>query len=115
MTIKIEQETSIVFNATEDSALVWSASPVFLKRMEKLGVEPYQVGRRGEHGESRAYRVPKKWVKVHPPRQPRQLSPEQLARARENARFHLRRPRFDKAGDPIARNTAQDLGSEGIG
>lgn len=107
MTIAIERETTVTYNAEEDVACVWSADPVFQRRMEKLGVEPCRVDRRGEHGESRSYRVPKKWVKVKPPRQ---LSPEQLATSRENARFLSRKPRISVAGDHIPENTASYSG-----
>lgn len=69
--IKEEQETVIRFDATNDDAYVWSADPVFHRRMAKLGVEPVNIGQGVKPGEeSRSYRIPKKWVcKVRRPRQ----------------------------------------------
>lgn len=75
-TPRIEQETTITWNEGEGDALVWSASPVFQRRMAKLGIQPYQVGQRdGE--ESRAYRIPKKLVRINLPRKAPELTDEE--------------------------------------
>jgi hypothetical protein len=61
--ILIERETTIIYNEAEDHALLWSASPIFRRRMQKLGIEPYKTaqGADGTDTEGSAYfRVPKR-------------------------------------------------------
>lgn len=84
-TVGIEQETTITYNAAEDTALVWSASPVFHRHMARLGISPFVVVK-DEEGKVRSasYAVPKKWVKV---RKPRTVSESQRQAMRENTRF----------------------------
>lgn len=67
---RIERETTVCYNEEEDNALIWSASPVFQRKMERLGVEHCKSASRPEAGveESRCYRVPKGWVKIRPAR-----------------------------------------------
>lgn len=60
-TLSIERETSLVYN--EEEALLWSASSIFWRKMEKLDVVPIN---QTEH--SRSYRVPKRWVVVRKPK-----------------------------------------------
>ena len=60
---RLEQETTIVFNAEEDYALVWSADPAFWRMMARKGLEPYS-----SNPHSRYYRVPKRGIYVGSPR-----------------------------------------------
>lgn len=90
-TPRIERETTVSYNEEESVALVWSASPVFQRKMAKRGVEPYQRDDR-EDVAGLWYRVPKRWVKVSPPRN-MQLSDEQ--RAKMGERLKTRRERDD--------------------
>lgn len=92
-TPRIERETTIVFNEEEGHALVWSASPVFQRRIEKLGVPAYKTESRGEAGvaESRYYKIPKPWVKIRLPHKTPDLTDEQ-----RKARAEATRARFSK-------------------
>lgn len=91
--LQIERETTIVFNESSEPCMVWSASPVFQRRMAKLGLEPKRIGKR-ERGEwSGWYDIPKDWIKIRPPRVV-QLSDEERARRAERAR-----QRFAAKGD----------------
>lgn len=49
-TPRIEMETTIVFNQEEDVAMVWSASPIFQRKMERIGIEHYKAGKRDGRG-----------------------------------------------------------------
>jgi hypothetical protein len=56
---KAEQETSIGWDEDQKAVVIWSASPVVLRRLHKLGLLPASESRRrtGElHG--REYRLP---------------------------------------------------------
>lgn len=90
----IERETVISWNEEEPDAHVWSASPLFQRKMERMGLEPYKTDLRGEAGiiESRYYRVPKRLVGVRLMRKMPNLTEEQrLERAR------IARERFNKS------------------
>jgi len=65
--IQYERETTIVFNEAEPKAYVWSASPLFQRKMKKCGIESHKEAE-GERGRTSCwYLVPKTWVKVKPP------------------------------------------------
>ena len=74
--LKIEQETSIVFNAEENTAIVWSANPVMQRQFVKLGISGTPVG------PGLQYEVPKRWVKIG---RPRQVSDERRKAMRQSA------------------------------
>lgn len=65
-TLRIERETTIAYNEEEDFAFVWSSSPVFQRKMERLGIEPQKTSKRMDV-EPAYYRVPKSWVKIRKP------------------------------------------------
>ena len=84
-----ERGTTIIFNEGESVAMVWSASPVFQRKMASLGVDPYRQearakGKREE--KSYWYMVPKRWVKISPPRRSSPLAPEQRKQLAERMR-----------------------------
>jgi len=60
---RIEQETTITFNAEEDFALVGTCNPVTLRKMAKLSPEVHR-----KDGDWITYKVPKSWIKVRPTR-----------------------------------------------
>lgn len=78
-TPRIERETTMTYNEEEEDALIWSASPTFQRKMEKMGIPHYKSGMRDglPVEESRYYRVPKSWVKVRLPRKMPELTEEQ--------------------------------------
>lgn len=92
-TPRIERETTITYNEEEDEAMVWSASRIFQRKMERLGIKHYKAGKRDGAGvdESRYYKVPKGWVKIRLPHKKPELTDEQR---KERAR--LTRERFTK-------------------
>ena len=78
--LKVEQETTITFNAEEDTATVWSSNPVTLRQFAKLGITGRQVG------PGLQFVIDKKWVRI---RKPRPVSAAQRERGRQLA--HSRR------------------------
>lgn len=88
---KAEQETIILFNEAEQTASVYTHNAALLHQLERLcRSHPAQVRQteRGRHGGA-TYLLPKKWVKLTPPRT---LSPAQAqVLAEMNARNHKRR------------------------
>lgn len=83
--IRLERETTIVFNEAEDLASVWSASPVFQRRMARLGVQPSESAARERGIVSCWYNVPRSWIRIRPPIQ-RQLTEEMRLKMAETAR-----------------------------
>jgi hypothetical protein len=75
---RLERETTIVYNEQQKTAVIWSASSVLQRRMEKLDVKPQK-----KLGEGCWYEVPKSWIKVS---RPRQVSEAQKAASRERMR-----------------------------
>ena len=88
---KAEQETIILFNEAEQTACVYTHNAALLHQLERLCCShPAQVRQteRGRHSGA-TYLLPKKWVKLTPPRT---LSPAQAqVLAEMNARNHKRR------------------------
>ena len=88
---KAEQETIILFNEAEQTASVYTHNAALLHQLERLCCShPAQVRQteRGRHSGA-TYLLPKKWVKLTPPRT---LSPAQAqVLAEMNARNHKRR------------------------
>lgn len=83
--LKLEQETTIVYNEAEPDAMLWSASASFQRRMAKLGIMPYKTAPRERGAQSAWYRVPRQWIKVKPPIA-KQLTEEQRQKMRDTAR-----------------------------
>lgn len=54
-----EQETSITYNREEDTATVYTASPVNIRKLDKLY---------SQRSNERTYSIPKKWIKIVPNR-----------------------------------------------
>ena len=98
--LQLEQETTIAFNEGEDNAEIWSASPVFQRRMKKLGVEPYKTTDRERGQQSCCYSVPRKWIRVKPPLQ-RQLTEEQKQAMADRARRTFTKKPLPQTGQVI--------------
>lgn len=61
--IRLERETTITFNEAESEAMVWSASQPVLRRLKKMGFEPYR-----NDGEGKSFKLPKKLISIRFPR-----------------------------------------------
>lgn len=88
---KAEQETIILFNEAEQTASVYTHNAALLHQLERLRrSHPAQVHQTEHGGHGGAdYLLPKKWVKLTPPRT---LSPAQAqVLAEMNARNHKHR------------------------
>lgn len=75
---KLETETIINFNDLEKECQISTRQKVIKNRMKKLGVAPSHT-----QSDFACYRVPKKWIKVSPPRK---VSEAQRKAARERAK-----------------------------
>lgn len=105
-TLTTEQETTITYNVAEDNACLWSASPIFHRQMARLGVEPFRVDK-DSAGKVRSawYQVPKKWIKVRPPKA---VSEKQRQTMRENSRFLSRKPSVQPVSPPSLTKDARE-------
>lgn len=63
-----EQETIIRFDRSSDTATIYTADPVIIRKMDKLMSESPCVQAISHDELSRTYICPKSWVKVHKPR-----------------------------------------------
>lgn len=78
---KVEQETIIIFNEQDKTASVSTYNAVLVRKLEKLCREkPDECQKRQRQNGADEYIVPKKWIKVNPPRQ---MSAEAKAKAAE--------------------------------
>ena len=78
---KVEQETIIIFNEQDKTASVSTYNAVLVRKLEKLCCERPDECRKNERQNGvDEYIVPKKWVRVNPPRQ---MSAEAKAKAAE--------------------------------
>lgn len=82
-----EQETTIVFTAADDTATVYTCDPVWKRRMERAAAKCAEIVQTRTDGEGVTYSVPKRCVRVTPPRivspEQRQAAAERLRKARE--------------------------------
>lgn len=64
-----EQETSITYNREEDTATVYTASPVDIRKLDKLySQRSNDMKLEASTDLSRTYSIPKKWIKIVPSR-----------------------------------------------
>ena len=75
---KLETETVINFNDSEQQAWVATRQRRIKTIMQKLGIEPVR-----KQGDYSCYLLPKKYIKISPPRK---VSDEQREKARERAK-----------------------------
>ncbi len=99
---KYEAETVLRYNETNEDAYLWSASRVFQRHMEKLGISPEKTQEREGTAPSMWYRVPKVWVVVRKP-QKREFTDEQRKAIGERlgkGRFKPQTPYNQKENSP---------------
>lgn len=67
---RLEQETIINFNEAEGTATVYTHNAALTRKLEALSDQRPQEAKRGRSfpDGGREYIVPKRWVKVQPPR-----------------------------------------------
>lgn len=85
---KIEQETIISFNDSEQGANYYTCNYKDIAKLEKLCLENSTIYRGCEEQYSKSYMFPKVWIKISPPRQlsdkRRQVLFEQMRIINEN-------------------------------
>lgn len=80
----IEQETNINFNAESDQCVIYTAYHPMIRKLEKLMEQyPDEVKLVCKTDDDIQVELPKKWVKIKPPRE---MSEEQKERLRELAK-----------------------------
>lgn len=83
---RYEQETIINFNEAETTASVYTHNSTLRRRLEQLAQdrpEDCRFVKASRDGEAVEYIIPKKWLKVNPPRTAAQLTEEQKQKLRE--------------------------------
>lgn len=93
---KEEQETIIIFNEAEPSAIVETCNKKLRRRMEDLYAKSLDVVREKSDDVSARYVIPKSWVKVQ---MPRQLSEEQRQKMALMARERFHGAKQEREGD----------------
>lgn len=85
---KIERETIINFNEEEGSAAVYTHNRPLIKKLTSLSQERDDIVLEVGDEECATFIVPKKWIKVSPPRQVNYTDEQkqQLAERLKNAR-----------------------------
>lgn len=64
-----EQETTILFNEADSTADVYSYNETLRKRLAQLAIDyPGECRFQFENERGTAYSIPKKWIKIRPPR-----------------------------------------------
>lgn len=85
---RLEQETTIDFNAEEKTAEIYTADPVMIRKLDKLCEELpdiYQCTEVTQTGFGKMYTMPKKMVRFGKPIH-REISEEQREQMRERAK-----------------------------
>ena len=85
---KYETETVITFNDDSDNATVYTCHKRIMTMIEKRGIEPKKEYVNSKRVVAKQYEVPKKWVKIYPPRQ---VSESQREAARRNMAAMLKK------------------------
>ncbi len=83
----LEKESIVLFNEAETDAEVYTYNPALQRRLLTLcETHPEQARKIETSGGALAFKIPKKWIKVVPPRIPSPAQREVLARMNENRR-----------------------------
>ena len=80
-----ERETTIIFNETEETARIWTASERVYKQLKKRGYFPVE-----DHEDSATFEVPKKFISIRKPKVPSEKQRavlNKLSEAGKNTRF----------------------------
>ena len=74
-----EMETTINFDRGSDTARIYTADPVMMRKLDGLARENVAVARKSQDEIGYWYECPKSWVKVQKPRQVSQETKDRLA------------------------------------
>ena len=74
-----EMETTINFDRSSDTARIYTADPVMMRKLSNLASENACVQEKSRDEIGRRYECPKSWVKVQKPRQVSQETKDRLA------------------------------------
>ena len=102
--IKSEMETTIVFDAENDNAVIWTAYPPMQTKLAKLGLVGKPVG------PGLQYEIDKKWVRI---RRPRQITEKLREEMRQRARSLHSGTVINRPKEATAENAAQSAGAMG--
>lgn len=69
---RIEQETTITFNAQESEVILWTAWPPMQRKMKKFNIQPYR-----QEGDGKWYKITKNMISFRNPLRKRVLTEEQ--------------------------------------
>lgn len=84
-----EQETIISFNEGEPTASVYTHNRALINKLHKLAEEHPEACRlikESHEGRGKEYLIPKRWIRIHPPRKTSPLTDEQKAAVAERFR-----------------------------
>lgn len=82
-----ERETIIGFNEAEDTASVYTHSRALRRKLDKLSAErpeDCKLFRTSHDGQAAEFYIPKKWIKISPPRKISAAQRETLEKARQS-------------------------------
>ena len=77
---RFERETIIGYNESPDNAHVYTSNAALQRKLEALGVKPVRIHKFEGKICAKDYEVPKRWIKVSPPRE---MSMEQREKQRQ--------------------------------
>lgn len=83
---RYEQETIINFNEAETTASVYTHNGALRRRLEQLAQdrpEDCRFVKTSHDGKAVEYTIPKRWLKINPPRSATPLTEEQKQKRRE--------------------------------
>ena len=72
-----ERETIIGYDESPDEAHVYTCNAALMRRIEAQGIVAYREHRNDGKVYAKEYRVPKRWVKIAPPRKVSEAQREQ--------------------------------------
>lgn len=72
-----EQEIHIAKSANEDEFSVYITDPIYVRRMKKIGIEPFKVDLIGDEEVAFYYKIPKKQISFKKKTIKRELTEEQ--------------------------------------
>lgn len=84
-----EQETVITFNRAEDTAQIYTADPVMIRKLDNLRQKTSVVTVKNETESSKTYILPKKFIRVQKP-------PERSEEQKQAAAERLQKMRGEK-------------------
>lgn len=85
---RLEQETVFTYNQEEKDASIYTFDPSLMRKLDKMCGTSEEIKLKKEGNGFKEYILPKKWIKVH---MPKQLSEEARQRLIERGRIMAQR------------------------